>query len=504
MNAVEDIVRESPRPRLDWLQLVGEELERCREDCRRQTARRKREEAEGKSPSGVLDSLLPCFSRVDFRGQSGLEEGEKLRQKDIVYFAVEEVMAKAVENDWGLCTRNETVYIYNGKRWCPVSRGRFKSFLTEALARMGAKPSEARHYAMQDELYKQFVSVSDLPVLESMEGETLVNLSNGTMEFAGGIPRMREHRREDFLTYVLPFGYDPQAVCPLFDRYLGRVLPDEGCRDLLAEYLGYVFTKGMKLEKVLLLYGSGANGKSVLFDIINALLGKENVCSHPLSALTRPDSYERPELQDKLLNYSPEINGKLESSIFKQLASGEPVSARRPYERPFTMEGYAKLMFNCNELPRETEQTHAFFRRFLIIPFNVTIPEGEQDPELSRKIISAELPGIFNWVLAGLGRLTKRGKFLQPEAVRQELERFRRESDSVAMFTGDSGLVPGGDRIPFADLYRDYKAYCNDYGFSPCSAKTFSQRLESSGYRKGRDMRGMFLFVSRIHQADCM
>ena len=33
------------------------------------------------------------------------------------------------------------------------------------------------------------------------------------------------------------------------------------------------------------------------------------------------------------------------------------------------MTDYGKLMFNCNELPKEVEQTNAFFRRFIIIPF---------------------------------------------------------------------------------------------------------------------------------------
>ncbi|MBL0152061.1 MAG: hypothetical protein IPP93_00665 [Chitinophagaceae bacterium] len=108
-----------------------------------------------------------------------------------------------------------------------------------------------------------------------------------------------------------------------------------------------------------------------------------------------------------MVNYASEVNGKLETSIFKQLVSGEPVDARLPYGEPFTLINYAKLIFNCNELPKDVEQTHAYYRRFLIIPFDITIPESDQDKELSKKIIETELSGVFNWLLEGLKRLLK-------------------------------------------------------------------------------------------------
>ena len=93
-----------------------------------------------------------------------------------------------------------------------------------------------------------------------------------------------------------------------------------------------------------------------------------------MQSLTNENGYFRAKLANKLVNYASEINGKLESAIFKQLVSGEPVEARLPYGEPFTLKQYAKLIFNCNELPKDVEHTNAYFRRFLIIPFDVTIP----------------------------------------------------------------------------------------------------------------------------------
>lgn len=149
----------------------------------------------------------------------------------------------------------------------------------------------------------------------------------------------------------------------------------------------------------MLLYGTGANGKSVFYEVVKNLLGEINISAHSLQSLTDNTGYYRAMIANKLVNYASEINGKLETSVFKQLVSGEPVEARLPYGKPFTITKYAKLIFNCNGLPRDVEQTEAYFRRFLSVPFEVTIPEAEQDKQLAQKIVSSELSGVFNWVL---------------------------------------------------------------------------------------------------------
>src|SRR6185295_4554591 len=144
-------------------------------------------------------------------------------------------------------------------------------------------------------------------------------------------------------------------------------------------------------------------------------------------------------LANKLLNYASEINGKLQTDTFKKLASGEPVDARLPYGQPFTLEQYAKMIFNCNELPRDVEHTDAFYRRFLILPFDVTIPEERQDKLLHVKIVSDELSGVFNWVLDGLNRVLSQNGFSQCDAAKQALEEYKLESNSIRQFLLDGG-----------------------------------------------------------------
>lgn len=103
---------------------------------------------------------------------------------------------------------------------------------------------------------------------------------------------------------------------------------------MLAEFIAYSLTS-LKLEKVLLLLGSGANGKSVIFEIVQALLGEDNVSNSSLLQLREP--HYRAMLANKLLNYASEISTRLDADIFKKLASGEPCEARLPYEKPFML-----------------------------------------------------------------------------------------------------------------------------------------------------------------------
>jgi putative DNA primase/helicase len=169
--------------------------------------------------------------------------------------------------------------------------------------------------------------------------------------------------------------------------------------------------------------------------------------------------------------------------LFKKLASGEAFTARSPYGRPFEVRNYAKMIFNANELPKDTEQTNAFFRRFVIIPFDVTIPTEEQDRELHRKIIAGELAGVFNWVLEGLKRLLSNKKFTDCPAIDETLKQYRIESDSAQMFIDENNYQPSSnERMLLKELYQRYKTFCCEDGYRACSNRTFSDRLRAKGF----------------------
>lgn len=408
-----------------------------------------------------------------------------LSKNHYIIICVEELIKIAKVNNWDLCKKDGDIYLYNGAYWSEIDRERFQFFLGEVALKMGVEKFKGKIHTFKSELFKQFMADAFMSTPPVRKDEVLINLQNGTFEITSTKRGLRNFDEKDFLTHLLSFEYDILSTAPLFQKYLDEVLPDKDKQKILAEYMGFIFIKQslLKLEKVLLLFGTGANGKSVFFEIIYALFGSENICNYSLQSLTDEKGYNRAKLRGKLLNYVSELNANFETSVFKQLASGEPIEARLPYKEPFTLTDYAKLMFNCNELPKDAELTNAFFRRFLIIKFDVTIPESDQDKELSKKIINAELSGVFNWILEGLDRLLLQKNFSKCAAVDNARSDYEKQSDSVRLFVVENGFELSASKyILISDLHKMYKTFCIEDGYKPLGKSKFIERLNYLHY----------------------
>jgi len=410
----------------------------------------------------------------------------KLNLKHYLVLSIENVLKLAEKNSWGLCKNQDFIYLYNGTFWAEMDKDIFQKFLGEAAEKMGVPKFSARYYQFREQLFKQFLATAYLKAPDFCKDTVQINLQNGTYEISPRGSALKPFDRGDFLTYQLPFEYDPQARAPIFQKYLDRVLPDKERQSILAEYMGYLFIKNgnsLKLEVALILYGTGANGKSVFFEIVNALLGKQNTTSYSLQELTDNTGYYRAMIANKLVNYASEINGKLETDMFKRMVSGEIIPARLPYGNPMQITQYAKFIFNCNELPKDVEHTPAFFRRWLIVPFDVTIPENEQDKELHTKIIDSELSGVFNWVLEGLNRLLKQKKFSKCDAAQNALEQYKAESNSVQLFLNENEYKSSPTNYKLIkDLYPEYRSFCMEDGAKPFQKKNFTKQLRTLGF----------------------
>lgn len=432
----------------------------------------------------ILQHLLSELKPVNFGEIIGLEAGKELKQKHIVFAVVKHLLLVAKDRKWNLCKVFDYTYIYNGAYWKQCSKDDIKKFLSDAAVKMGCPDYEAKQYEFTDKLLKQFLSDAHFPAPEPDSNKVLINLHNGTFEFTNDGFKQREFNPDDFLTYQLPFDYEENATCPLFEKYLLQVLPDESSRLVLQEFAGFIFTK-MNLEKCLVLTGEGGNGKTVFFDILNALIGINNILNYSIGLFREP--YNRAKLTNVLLNYSDEKGFDLNADMFKNLVSGTPVQACEKYCAPFTLRNKVKFIFNCNKLPSETESTEAYYRRFLIIPFDVKISDEIKDIHLSKRIIHDELPGAFNWVLAGLNRLLGQQKFTYCERAERALGEFRRQGDHIQLFIEENHYQTSAiTKEPITSLYIKYRDFCKDEAYKPHGKNNFSKELERKGFEKVR------------------
>lgn len=450
----------------------------------------------------IVERVCEGLQRLDFEALANPRGADnfKLNKKHYQVGTTEQLLLEVNKAGWGLSSVDDQAMAYNGTHWRPLDKAILANLMRDCALKFGVPYYDAKAAPYQDELVKQFHASARTQRPKSTAGQVLVNLQNGTFELRNGKYRLREHRKADLLTYMLPFDYDPIATAPQFQSFLDEVLPDTASQMLLAEYLGYIFipnsASGYKAEKTLILFGSGANGKSVVRDIVEALIGHENVGAYSLENITETKGFYRAQLSKVLLNYCAELGNKLHTTIFKQLASGEPVDVAEKYGTPYRMTDYAKLMFNANELPRDVEHTDAFFRRFLILPFEVTIPKERRDTQLAKRIIEQELSGVFNWVLQGLHRFMSNG-FTHCPASDAMIHRYRLESDSVRSFIEGEQYQSSDNRIYNKDLFETYRSWCIAEGRNALSNLNVTKRLASLGYVRKRDNIGNYYNLAR-------
>lgn len=393
---------------------------------------------------------------------------------------------------------NGQYHVFIKTHWVVIDLEHIRSFIELATLKMGFNSYSLRHHNFLENVVKQFQSKVDKVISKPKSNFTKINCLNGTLKLYKDGPKLEPHNELDYITHVIKVVYEPNAPQPVkFKKFLNKVLPEICAQEVLGEAIAYPLINYFNIEKSIVLLGSGANGKSVVHKITYGIYGSENICSFSVQALGDNTGYYRAEAAGKLLNYVSEFNPhNIDNSKLKMIISGEPIEARRLYQSPFIVYDMPKIMFNTNELPTNIEYNNGFFRRFIIIPFKVTIPESEQDKTLANQIIEEELSGVLNWVLEGLDRLMKKQEFTQCDLINETLAEFKTQQDPVSLYLEDieAKIVDHNEHnISLKNLYSNFSDYCKRFGYKQLSLVAFSKRIQQIGYNVIRRSEGRFV-----------
>jgi putative DNA primase/helicase len=314
------------------------------------------------------------------------------------------------------------------------------------------------------------------PGMIDAEPTRYLNLINGVLDWKTG--KLHAHNPRHVSKIQLGVAWNEHARCPLVDAFLRDVLPEDAV-PFAFELIGYTLYAGNPLRVAILLLGPGGNGKTVLLTMIRSLLGEHNVSAVSLQALAE-NRFAPAELFGKLANICGDLDARAvrQTDMFKAWTGGDPIMAERKHGQPFTFRPIALPIFSANEAPLSSDQTEAWFDRWVIVPMERRIPAEKMDPHLAARLSArGELEGLLVRAVEGLRRLMTRGRFELPGSVNAARGNYRERLDSVQGFAAEACVFDATTFTSRKDLYAAYRTWAQGSGRFPVSAATFYDRL---------------------------
>jgi putative DNA primase/helicase len=335
--------------------------------------------------------------------------------------------------------------------------------------------------------------------VEDLDADKMkINVNNGTLTIdrRNGVDldsdyiSFRPHDPGDLITKLAPVDYDPDAVCPEYDRFLGRVQPIEAMRRFLHQWGGLSLTGDVSEQKLAFWYGKGGNGKSVLAEIWSAVAGdySETVPIETFldqgkarsAGQATPDLAILPGVR-MLRTSEPEKGSKLAEALIKLATGGEPLQARHLMRDFFKFHPQFKLTMSGNYRPTVSGTDEGIWRRVRLIPFPISIPKEERDPHLPEKL-RQETSGILNRLLDGLRDWCDRG-LIEPDEVTKATAEYRSDSDPFGRFAATCIEAAPGERVQSSVLHGLYEAWCKTIGEKVWTTKGLAMAMKERGYQ---------------------
>src|SRR5207244_5349 len=194
----------------------------------------------------------------------------------------------------------------------------------------------------------------------------VLNVANGLLHWPSG--KLDPHTPAFLSTAQIPVAWNPDATCPVVSQFLADILPDDAVQFVI-EIIGYALYADNPFAKAVQLLGPGGNGKSKLLHLIRTLVGPKNVAAVPLQAFAE-NRFAAASLFEKLANICGDLDARAikRTDHFKMMTGGDPMHAEHKYMHPFTFTSYALPIFSANEAPISSDQSDAWFDRWLVIP----------------------------------------------------------------------------------------------------------------------------------------
>ena len=381
------------------------------------------------------------------------------------------VFGQYVKNTFHVKRINGQLHVYDGKIYRSGYRY-IESRMVELI------PTLKANHRVETLKFLEIITPDESPVADA----NLIAFNNGIFNLATG--QMQEFDPDVVVTNLIPWDYDPTAYSELADVTLDKIAcGDPEIRRLLEEAIGYCFFRHNELSKAFILTGSGSNGKSTYLDMVNTVLGTQNVSSLDIWELS--ERFSVVTMFNKLANIGDDISDEFLQgnaiSQFKKVVSGNAVKAENKGQDAFFYKPYTKLLFSANEIPRMRNRGFdAIKRRLVIIPFNAKFSKEDPDFDsgITWKLKTREVAEyLIQLGLQGLKRVLDQQGFTDSTKVKEQVDQFEKDNNPILLFLED---VPEEEILNHEtkSVYARYDTFCYDNGFSRMAMQTFTKEIK--------------------------
>ncbi|MET9617137.1 phage/plasmid primase, P4 family [Kitasatospora indigofera] len=396
-------------------------------------------------------------------------------------------------------------YVWNGSVW---ERSTVK--VRQEIHRMGAalvlagEVQKARGFTMTTRIDALMTELRSVPkvYVDASEFDAepdLLSFRNGTVHLPTGI--LRPHSKTDMLTYRLDLNYRKEAKCPRWEGFLREIFPDNP--DLPAyiqRMIGYGITGSTSEQAFAVLWGKGANGKSVLTDTLTAVFRSISKTTPFASFEEKPSGGIPNDIAalrgSRLVMASEGESGKpMSEAVLKRITGKDVISARFLRQEFFEFKPTFLLLLATNHKPRFRGQDEGLWRRVKLVPFRRWFAPHERDYGLDQKLL-AEAEGIAAWAVAGAVEWYRDG-LKDPSVILRSSSEYRETSDALAGFfpgvlepAEDAHVMLGGDAF---NTYLDWAEAENLPTRERWTRRAFYDAMEERGVTRKKTAKGIAL-----------
>jgi P4 family phage/plasmid primase-like protien len=374
------------------------------------------------------------------------------------------------------------IYAADGQFWffdkthwavCPKPwlTGRILATITNSAVRSRQNTSSLVNQTLALLTAKQ--SINDDRLRFMADPPSIINCRNGEVHLdIDGRPTLHAHRPESYLRSCLDVEFNPDALCPKFDKALATIFaqaldPDEMCRHW-HELSGYILMPRRNIPLIGVLYGSGNNGKTTLMKTIARLLGKDQVLASRIGEL-ETNRFMIGNLLGKLVLIDDDVKAgaRFPDGPLKTISEAKTLSGEKKFGNTFEFTCLTVPILLCNNSLSLVDVSYGMTRRLMVIPFDQRFTKNTVDRGLFDYIWTNEMPGALNRAIQGLQRVLQRGSdFKRPKAVVQATRDWIKQSNPLPAFIDECCTVDPTASVYVKELYANYLSWAKDSGYT--------------------------------------